>query len=98
MSDECFDYDEFEETLADLRDHLLASDIVSLVEYDQAAALEAVASLFSVVRHASEAMGRLSLVLRRQPMALERIADHLEAMARSLSELVLEEADAEAGA
>jgi hypothetical protein len=85
-----FDYDEFEETLAELRDHLRASDVVSLVEHDQDAALELIAGLFAVARHLSEAMGRLALMLRRIPTSAERIADQLDELAAALDELVLD--------
>jgi hypothetical protein len=87
------DYDEFEETLAALRDHLRASDLVSVAEANPDEAREAIASLLAVIRHAAETMGTLALVLRGQPALRERVARGLDEVANALNELVLDEGE-----
>jgi cytochrome P450 len=82
MTDE-LDYDDLEEMHAALRDHLSASDVVSLAESDQAIACEAIANLFAVFRTTAEALGATALALRRQPTLAERLAQGLDGLPRS---------------
>jgi hypothetical protein len=65
LRDDELDYDEVEETFAALRDHLRASDLVSLAEVSPEDARGAIASLLAVIRHAADSMGMEALLLRR---------------------------------
>jgi hypothetical protein len=86
---EPIDYDELGEMHAELRDHLLASDLVALAEHDQDGAREVTANLVRVIRHAADSMRRAALVIRRSPQSAHRVADGLDDMAGMLDELVL---------
>jgi hypothetical protein len=85
------DYDELEELHAELHDYLLASDLVGLAERDPDEASETIARLFAVIRHVAGAVGGAALVLRRQPMLIDRVARDLGMLAGMLDELVLGE-------
>jgi hypothetical protein len=93
--DDAFDYDEPEEMHTELREHLLASDVVLLAAHDQGEATEAVVGLLRVVRHTSAALRGIALALRRVPTTVEVTADRLEELADALDELAFDDEEDE---
>jgi hypothetical protein len=98
MTHEVFDPDEIDEMHDDLRDYLLASDLVAVLTQDDEGGLEElVANLYRVVRHSATSLQAMALVLRRIPESRERIADGLDELAGALNELVLRQESPDAG-
>ena len=78
------DFDDVEEMHAELRDHLMATDLMAA---DPDTARDAVANLFGLIRFATESTERIAMALRWQPANAEGAADGLDALAAALTEL-----------
>ena len=78
------DYEDVEQMHAELRDHLMATDLMSA---DPDAARDAVANLFGLIRFASESTQQIAMALRWKPANAESAADGLDALAVALDEL-----------
>jgi hypothetical protein len=84
MTPDPLDYHDVEEMHAELRDHLMATDLMAS---DPDTARDAVANLFGLIRFASESTQQIAMALRWKPANAESAADGLDALAVALDEL-----------
>jgi hypothetical protein len=84
MTPDPLDYDDVEEMHAELRDHLMATDLMAA---DPDTARDAVANLFGLIRFARESTQQIAMSLRWKPANAESAADGLDALAVALDEL-----------
>ena len=84
MTPDPLDYDDVQEMHAELRDHLMATDLMAA---DPDTARDAVANLFGLIRLATESTQQIAMALRWKPANAESAADGLDALAVALDEL-----------
>jgi hypothetical protein len=84
MTPDPLNYDDVAAMHAELRDHLMATDLMAA---DPVAARDAVANLFGLIRFATESTQDIAMALRWKPGNAASAADGLDALAAALDEL-----------